>query len=138
MAVANLTLALQRLVCLTALRCRVQVIADGVVIESFGLVVDEASLTGEGEPIHKNVEEDPWVRSGTQVRGTPFRLWLDGVSAWWGCVRKVLCGGWWVGQLHLAGMWWCWCCGEQRVLITSVWRGQGCGRLCGAAAVNVP
>eukprot|EP00775_Hariotina_reticulata_P009045 gene9045-9216_t len=43
-----------------------KVVADGLVIESFGLVVDEASLTGESDPIKKS-EEDPWCRSGTQV-----------------------------------------------------------------------
>jgi len=30
-------------------------------------VVDEASLTGESDPIKKSPEEDPWCRSGTQV-----------------------------------------------------------------------
>jgi hypothetical protein len=44
-----------------------QVVADGLVFESFGLVIDEASLTGESDPIKKN-EDDPWCRSGTQVR----------------------------------------------------------------------
>ena len=44
-----------------------QVIADCLVIDSFGLVVDESSLTGEAEPIKKDRVEDPWVRSGTQV-----------------------------------------------------------------------
>lgn len=43
-----------------------KIIADGVVVQSFGLVVDEASLTGESDPIKKN-EDDPWCRSGTQV-----------------------------------------------------------------------
>ena len=47
-------------------RLRVQVIADGLVIESFGLVIDEASLTGESDPMHKG-PKDPWCRSGTQV-----------------------------------------------------------------------
>ena len=42
-------------------------IADGVVFESHGLVIDEASLTGESEPIKKGAE-DPWCRSGTQAR----------------------------------------------------------------------
>jgi magnesium-transporting ATPase (P-type) len=42
-------------------------VADGLVLESYGLVVDEASLTGESDPIKKN-ESDPWCRSGTQVR----------------------------------------------------------------------
>ena len=40
--------------------------ADGIVIESHGLIIDEASLTGEADPIKKTLE-DPWVRSGTQV-----------------------------------------------------------------------
>jgi hypothetical protein len=44
-----------------------KVIADGLVVESLGLVIDEASLTGESDPIKKN-DDDPWVRSGTQVR----------------------------------------------------------------------
>jgi magnesium-transporting ATPase (P-type) len=43
-----------------------KIIADGLVLESHGLVIDEASLTGESDPIKKN-EEDPWCRSGTQV-----------------------------------------------------------------------
>lgn len=44
-----------------------QLVADGVVIDHQGLVIDEASLTGEAEPIKKNKDEDPWIRSGTQV-----------------------------------------------------------------------
>jgi len=46
----------------------VQVIADGIMVSGFHLVIDEASLTGESDPIKKNPEEDPWCRSGTQVR----------------------------------------------------------------------
>jgi hypothetical protein len=34
------------------------------------------SLSGEGDPIKKNVDEDPWIRSGTQVR-----QWVEGVRA---------------------------------------------------------
>ncbi len=30
------------------------------------MIIDEASLTGEADPI-KKTPEDPWVRSGTQV-----------------------------------------------------------------------
>ena len=44
-----------------------KIVADGLCIESYGLVIDEASLTGESEPLAKDVQEDPWCRSGTQV-----------------------------------------------------------------------
>lgn len=39
--------------------------------QTHGLVVDEASLTGESDPVKKGPVEsgmEPWVRSGTQVR----------------------------------------------------------------------
>lgn len=48
-----------------------KVVADGVCFDCQGLVIDEASLTGESDPIKKNTDEDPWVRSGTQVRAAP-------------------------------------------------------------------
>lgn len=44
-----------------------KLIADGVLVETHGLVIDEASLTGESDPIKKNLDHDPWCRSGTQV-----------------------------------------------------------------------
>ncbi|GIL57498.1 hypothetical protein Vafri_12720 [Volvox africanus] len=44
-----------------------KVIADGLVVDSQGLVLDEASLTGESDPIKKDPTNDPWVRSGTTV-----------------------------------------------------------------------
>ena len=40
--------------------------ADGIAFQVYGLVADEASLTGESEPQHKG-EEDLWCLSGTQV-----------------------------------------------------------------------
>lgn len=47
--------------------CNQQVIADGIYISGHGLVIDEAALTGESEPLRKS-EERPFVRSGTQVQ----------------------------------------------------------------------
>jgi len=44
-----------------------KVTADGVVFASNDLVIDEASLTGESEPIKKQIDKNPWCRSGTQV-----------------------------------------------------------------------
>ena len=38
-------------------------------IDSQGLTMDEASLTGESDPMKKNTTADPWVMSGTQVWG---------------------------------------------------------------------
>ena len=43
-----------------------KVIADGVLVHGHGLVVDEASLTGESDPQNKSPEK-PWLRAGTQV-----------------------------------------------------------------------
>ena len=44
-----------------------KLVADMIMIESYGLIIDEASLTGESDPIKKQLESDPWLRSGTQV-----------------------------------------------------------------------
>ena len=44
-----------------------KLVADMIMFESFGLIIDEASLTGESDPIKKQLESDPWLRSGTQV-----------------------------------------------------------------------
>ena len=44
-----------------------KIVADMLMFESHGLVIDEASLTGESDPIKKHVDTDPWIRSGTQV-----------------------------------------------------------------------
>ncbi len=39
-----------------------KIIADGILVETFGLVINEAALTGESDPIKKKLEEDPWCR----------------------------------------------------------------------------
>ena len=40
----------------------------GIGIKSHGMIIDEAFLTGEADPV-KKTPEDPWVCSGTQVGG---------------------------------------------------------------------
>lgn len=47
-----------------------KIVADGVYVEGHSLVIDEASLTGESDPIKKEPDGDFWCRSGTQVRIT--------------------------------------------------------------------
>ena len=67
-----------------------KLVADMLMFESHGLVVDEASLTGESEPIKKHLDSDPWLRSGTQVRdmcSTP-ELRQEACLACWGCERS--------------------------------------------------
>ena len=46
--------------------------ADGLLLEAFGLKVDESSMTGESDPVVKRTfeqggEGSPWLRSGTKV-----------------------------------------------------------------------
>jgi len=69
-----------------------KVIADCIVIESFGLVIDEASLTGEADPIKKNSHDDPWVRSGTQVNEGSARLLVVAVgeNSEWGKTMALM------------------------------------------------
>ncbi|KAG2490086.1 hypothetical protein HYH03_011392 [Edaphochlamys debaryana] len=63
-----------------------KVVADGIVIDSQGLTLDEASLTGESDPMKKNTVNDPWVMSGTQVtEGSGHVLVVAvGVNSTWG------------------------------------------------------
>ncbi|KAK9865493.1 hypothetical protein WJX84_011923 [Apatococcus fuscideae] len=61
-----------------------KIVADGIVTEFHGLVVDEASLTGESEPVKKG-EDDVFCRSGTQVTegsGTIMVLAVGPNSEW--------------------------------------------------------
>jgi len=43
-----------------------KIVADGIVAKSFHLVVDEAALTGESEPLPKG-DDDMWCMSGSEV-----------------------------------------------------------------------
>ena len=64
-----------------------KIVADGLCVESHGLVADEASLTGESDPLKKG-PEDPFCRAGTQVshsRGAgPLVLLATGGGTLWG------------------------------------------------------
>ena len=53
-----------------------------------GLIVDEASLTGESDPVKKGPEPsgEPWLRSGTQVG---LAHWLAGVRARLACMPPL-------------------------------------------------
>ncbi len=59
-----------------------KVAADGYVIEAHGLVADEASLTGEADPVKKAPDADPWCRSGTQVGRLAGRHACWGKEGW--------------------------------------------------------
>jgi Ca2+-transporting ATPase len=62
-----------------------KIIADMIMLKNQGLIMDEASLTGESEPIKKSIA-DPWIRSGTMVRegsGTGLVVAV-GINSEWG------------------------------------------------------
>uniref|UniRef100_A0A383WGV1 Calcium-transporting ATPase n=1 Tax=Tetradesmus obliquus TaxID=3088 RepID=A0A383WGV1_TETOB len=72
-----------------------KIIADGLVVDSYGLVVDEASLTGESDPIKKHAE-DPWCRSGTQVSEGSGKMLVTAVgdaSEWGKTISLVTSSG---------------------------------------------
>ena len=74
-----------------------KVVADAYVIDSHGLSLDEASLTGEADPIKKGDPSaglDPWVRSGTQViEGSGKSLIIAvGEHSEWGRTMSLVVG----------------------------------------------
>ena len=71
-----------------------KVAADGVLLAAQGLVIDEASLTGESDPIKKSVERSPWVRCGTQVSEGSGTLLVTavGVHSEWGRTMAMVVG----------------------------------------------
>jgi len=47
--------------------------ADGVLIQSNDLKIDESSLTGESDHVRKSMEKDPMLLSGGTCRYNPQR-----------------------------------------------------------------
>lgn len=50
-----------------------KIVADGLLAKGFNLVVDEAALTGESEPLNKG-DEDLWCMSGSEVNNLAYTL----------------------------------------------------------------
>ncbi|EFN50910.1 hypothetical protein CHLNCDRAFT_59377 [Chlorella variabilis] len=72
-----------------------KIVADGYTIEVHGLVVDEASLTGESDPVKKGGDRhEPWVRSGTQVTEGSGRMLVIAVGeqSEWGRTMALVVG----------------------------------------------
>ena len=72
-----------------------KVVADGYTLEVHGLTLDEASLTGEADPMKKGLEGgDPWIRSGTQVTEGSGRVLLIAVGehSEWGRTMALVVG----------------------------------------------
>jgi len=71
-----------------------KVTADGVVFISNDLVIDEASLTGESEPIKKKPDKNPWCRSGTQVTEGSGKVLIIAVgeNSEWGKTLSLVAG----------------------------------------------
>eukprot|EP00899_Mesostigma_viride_P003413 jgi/Mesvir1/13072/Mv06058-RA.1 len=69
-----------------------QVPADGVIVESVSLVADEASMTGESDPLSKDAIHHPFLISGTKViegYGTMI-VTAVGMNTEWGRVMATV------------------------------------------------
>lgn len=66
--------------------------ADGILIQSNDLKVDESSLTGESDHVKKGETVDPMVLSGTP-RPEPVLAGLERVSHWSSPFRHACHGG---------------------------------------------
>ena len=71
-----------------------RVTADGLLFHNNDLVIDEASLTGESEPLKKRVDGDPFCRSGTQVTEGSGRILVIAVGeqSEWGQTLALVTG----------------------------------------------
>ncbi|XP_057186106.1 plasma membrane calcium-transporting ATPase 1b isoform X2 [Triplophysa rosa] len=69
--------------------------ADGVVIQSNDLKIDESSLTGECDHVKKTVDKDPMLLSGTHVMEGSGRMVVTavGINSQTGIIFTLLGGG---------------------------------------------
>ena len=54
--------------------------ADGIIIHSNDLKVDESTLTGESDPVSKGIDVDPMLLSGTHVMEGSGRMLITAVG----------------------------------------------------------
>lgn len=57
-----------------------KVAADGILITSNDLLLDESALTGEADPVLKSPESDCWCRAGTSVAEGSGRMLVVAVG----------------------------------------------------------
>ena len=71
-----------------------RVTADGFLFYNNDLVVDEASLTGENEPLKKRLDRDVFCRAGTQVTDGSGRILVVAVGEHteWGHIFDLVTG----------------------------------------------
>lgn len=69
-----------------------QVPADGVYISGFDLRLDESGVTGESDPVKKNLERDPFLFSGCRVTDGVGRMLIlsTGMNSEWGKLLAAL------------------------------------------------
>ncbi|KAI6190223.1 Calcium-transporting ATPase [Aphelenchoides bicaudatus] len=69
--------------------------ADGILLQSNDLKIDESSLTGESDHVKKTVEEDPFLLSGTYVMEGSGKVLVTavGVNSQTGIIMTLLGGG---------------------------------------------
>uniref|UniRef100_A0A0M3J7U8 AT-hook motif nuclear-localized protein n=1 Tax=Anisakis simplex TaxID=6269 RepID=A0A0M3J7U8_ANISI len=69
--------------------------ADGILLQSNDLKIDESSLTGESDLISKNVDSDPVLLSGTYAMEGSGRMLVTavGVNSQTGIIMTLLGSG---------------------------------------------
>ncbi|KAI6193370.1 Calcium-transporting ATPase [Aphelenchoides besseyi] len=69
--------------------------ADGILLQSNDLKVDESSLTGESDHVKKSAEEDPFILSGTYAMEGSGKMVVTavGVNSQTGIIMTLLGGG---------------------------------------------